>query len=193
MPWGIELSPVTDLPVRKVNLSSIDNLHATVQSDGHRSNDERPIFPLWRTKERTCKFGLLFASGYTCARNGIGRVLLMVTLTGKLLHAVWKQKNSKESFYTKTRIVAKVGRSPDLPVNPGKSFTDWTWPHVRARPFSICAKWSAWRSLEIKWRVQTLMAYEFDDPFAALMSSSARHSAIDFTLRNADSRVWIKV
>jgi hypothetical protein len=41
--------------------------------------------------------------------------------------------------------------------------------------------------------VQTLMAYEFDDPFAALMSSSARHSAIDFTLRNADSRVWIKV
>lgn len=37
----------------------------------------------------------------------------------------------------------------------------------------------------------TLMAYEFDDPFAALMSSSARHSAMDLTLRNADSRVYI--
>jgi hypothetical protein len=36
---------------------------------------------------------------------------------------------------------------------------------------------------------RTLMAYELDEPFAALMSSSARHSAIDFTLRNADSRV----
>ena len=35
----------------------------------------------------------------------------------------------------------------------------------------------------------TLIAYEFDEPFAALMSSSARHSATDLTLRNADSRV----
>ena len=33
------------------------------------------------------------------------------------------------------------------------------------------------------------MAYEFEEPFAALMSSSARHSAMDLTLRNADSRV----
>lgn len=35
----------------------------------------------------------------------------------------------------------------------------------------------------------TLIAYEFDEPFAALMSSSARHSATDLTLRKADSRV----
>ena len=35
------------------------------------------------------------------------------------------------------------------------------------------------------------MAYELDEPFAALMSSSARHSAIDLTLRNADSRVCV--
>ena len=40
-------------------------------------------------------------------------------------------------------------------------------------------------------RQLTLMAYEFEEPFAALMSSSARHSAIDFTLRKADSRVYI--
>lgn len=33
------------------------------------------------------------------------------------------------------------------------------------------------------------MAYELDEPFAALMSSSAKHSATDLTLRNADSRV----
>jgi hypothetical protein len=37
---------------------------------------------------------------------------------------------------------------------------------------------------------QTLMAYEFEDPFAAFINSSARHSAMDLTLRNADSRVW---
>jgi hypothetical protein len=36
---------------------------------------------------------------------------------------------------------------------------------------------------------RTLIAYELDEPFAAFMSSSARHSATDFTLRNADSRV----
>lgn len=36
----------------------------------------------------------------------------------------------------------------------------------------------------------TLMAYELDEPLAALMSSSARHSAIDLTLRKADSRVY---
>lgn len=34
-----------------------------------------------------------------------------------------------------------------------------------------------------------LIAYEFEEPLAALMSSSARHSATDFTLRKADSRV----
>jgi hypothetical protein len=33
------------------------------------------------------------------------------------------------------------------------------------------------------------MAYEFEDPFAAFINSSARHSAMDLTLRNADSRV----
>lgn len=38
----------------------------------------------------------------------------------------------------------------------------------------------------------TLMAYELEEPFAALMSSSARHSATDLTLRNADSRVCKK-
>ena len=38
--------------------------------------------------------------------------------------------------------------------------------------------------------ILALMAYELDEPLAALMSSSARHSAIDFTLRNADSRVY---
>jgi hypothetical protein len=38
-------------------------------------------------------------------------------------------------------------------------------------------------------RVLTLIAYELDEPFAALMSSSARHSATDLTLRNALSRV----
>ena len=37
---------------------------------------------------------------------------------------------------------------------------------------------------------RTLMAYELDDPFAALISSSAKHSAMDLTLRNADSRVY---
>jgi len=37
---------------------------------------------------------------------------------------------------------------------------------------------------------QTLIAYELDEPLAALMSSSARHSAIDLTLRKADSRVY---
>lgn len=42
-------------------------------------------------------------------------------------------------------------------------------------------------------RILALMAYEFDEPLAALMSSSARHSAIDFTLRNADSRVCMVV
>ena len=34
-----------------------------------------------------------------------------------------------------------------------------------------------------------MIAYEFDEPFAALISSSAKHSAIDFTFLNADSRV----
>lgn len=34
------------------------------------------------------------------------------------------------------------------------------------------------------------MAYEFEEPFAALISSSAKHSATDFTLRKADSRVY---
>ena len=38
--------------------------------------------------------------------------------------------------------------------------------------------------------MRTLMAYELDEPIAALMSSSARHSAIDLTLRKADSRVY---
>jgi hypothetical protein len=37
----------------------------------------------------------------------------------------------------------------------------------------------------------TLIAYEFDDPFAAFISSSAKHSAIDLTFRNADSRVCV--
>ena len=37
----------------------------------------------------------------------------------------------------------------------------------------------------------TLMAYELEEPLAALMSSSARHSAIDLTLRKADSRVYL--
>jgi hypothetical protein len=37
--------------------------------------------------------------------------------------------------------------------------------------------------------LRTLMAYEFDDPLAALMSSSARHSAMDLTFRKAESRV----
>jgi hypothetical protein len=37
---------------------------------------------------------------------------------------------------------------------------------------------------------RTLMAYELDEPFAALISSSARHSAMDLTLRKADSRVY---
>ena len=41
--------------------------------------------------------------------------------------------------------------------------------------------------------ILALMAYELDEPLAALMSSSAKHSAIDFTLRNADSRVYIGV
>ena len=36
-----------------------------------------------------------------------------------------------------------------------------------------------------------LMAYELDEPLAALISSSARHSAIDLTLRKADSRVYV--
>jgi hypothetical protein len=35
-----------------------------------------------------------------------------------------------------------------------------------------------------------LIAYEFDEPLAALMSSSAKHSAMDLTLRKADSRVY---
>lgn len=38
--------------------------------------------------------------------------------------------------------------------------------------------------------VSTLIAYEFDEPLAALISSSARHSAMDLTLRKADSRVY---
>jgi hypothetical protein len=38
---------------------------------------------------------------------------------------------------------------------------------------------------------RTLIAYELDEPLAALMSSSARHSAMDFTFRNAESRVYI--
>ena len=33
-----------------------------------------------------------------------------------------------------------------------------------------------------------LMAYELDDPLAALISSSARHSAMVLMLRKADSR-----
>jgi hypothetical protein len=37
--------------------------------------------------------------------------------------------------------------------------------------------------------IRTLIAYEFEEPLAALMSSSARHSAMDLTLRNAESRV----
>jgi hypothetical protein len=36
----------------------------------------------------------------------------------------------------------------------------------------------------------TLIAYELDDPLAALINSSARHSATDLTFRNALSRVW---
>lgn len=41
----------------------------------------------------------------------------------------------------------------------------------------------------------TLIAYEFDEPLAALMSSSAKHSAMDFTFRKADSRVccWLAI
>ena len=62
--------------------------------------------------------------------------------------------NLKEPVYTraKTRIVANVGIIRSLPRfackptkeddarGSGKSFTDWTWPHVRARPFSIYEK-----------------------------------------------------
>ena len=44
-------------------------------------------------------------------------------------------------------------------------------------------------SLEGRGVLRTLMAYEFDDPLAALMSSSARHSAMDLTFRKAESRV----
>lgn len=44
---------------------------------------------------------------------------------------------------------------------------------------------------KMEWK-RTLMAYEFEEPFAALMSSSAKHSATDLTLRNADSRVCCK-
>ena len=60
--------------------------------------------------------------------------------------------NSKEPHYTETRIVAKVGIIRSLPGfackptkehdprgSGEKSFTDWTWPHVRARLFSIYA------------------------------------------------------
>jgi hypothetical protein len=37
--------------------------------------------------------------------------------------------------------------------------------------------------------LRTSMAHEFDDPLAALMSSSARHSAMDLTFQKARSRV----
>lgn len=68
-------------------------------------------------------------------------------------------------------------------------FTGWTWRHARARPFSIEGGQGMRHITKRSKNELTLMAYEFDEPFAALMSSSARHSAMDFTLRNADSRV----
>jgi len=40
-----------------------------------------------------------------------------------------------------------------------------------------------------KVKPNTLIAYEFDDPLAALINSSAKHSAMDLTLRKAESRV----
>ena len=71
-------------------------------------------------------------------------------------------------------------------------FTGWTWRHVRARPFSIAHKDRiSTRTITDDRTNPTLIAYEFEEPLAALISSSARHSAIDFTLRNADSRVYV--
>ena len=76
------------------------------------------------------------------------------------------------------------------PTADGEAFTGWTWRHARAHPFSVREDDDV--SDEVIGRIlglRTLMAYELDEPFAALMSSSARHSATDLTLRNADSRV----
>jgi hypothetical protein len=71
--------------------------------------------------------------------------------------------------------------------------TGWTWPHARARPFSAGDMVISVCQTADVWRMRTLMAYELDEPFAALMSSSARHSAMDLTFRNADSRVCVQV
>ena len=71
--------------------------------------------------------------------------------------------------------------------------TDWTWQLARVHPFSVFHFISSQNLPRKKYVCEeelTLMAYEFDEPLAALMSSSARHSAMDLTLRNADSRVY---
>lgn len=70
------------------------------------------------------------------------------------------------------------------------AFTDSIWRHAPVRLFSTSSKVAREKEYGSRQMRQTFMAYEFDEPFAALMSSSARHSATDFTLRKADSRVW---
>jgi len=72
-----------------------------------------------------------------------------------------------------------------------RKITDWTSPLAPTRLFSgIIFRFTTQTCRERCTR--TLMAYELEDPFAALISSSARHSAIDLTLRKAESRVYMQ-
>ena len=99
--------------------------------------------------------GLLFSKRKTDSTNPglcflVWKMDSCVTLNRQVITCWSKEaEQSKEPVYTKSRIVAQVGIIRLLPRfackptkendarGSGKSFTDWTWPHVRARPFSL--------------------------------------------------------
>jgi hypothetical protein len=99
--------------------------------------------------------GLLLASGYTrytSARNGIGRAFHMVTLNRQVITCgsmeaeefkrarLYQNKNRRQDWYNPFALQICKPTKEDDARGSGKSFTDWTWPHVRAHPFSIYAK-----------------------------------------------------
>ena len=51
---------------------------------------------------------------------------------------LYQNKNRRQGWYN-PRICCKPTKEDDAR-RSAKSFTDWTWPHVRARPFSIYPK-----------------------------------------------------
>jgi len=130
------LEPVTDLPVRKVNLSSIH------QFKSHRQVisliTKGLFFPLKR-KNGLVNPGLLLQD-ILARENGIGRVTLnrQVITCGmeaeELKRAsIYQNRNRRQGWYSPFSL-SRFACKP-MPEGPAKSFTDWIWPHVRVHPF----------------------------------------------------------